>query len=358
VRIFKDALHHNLNIYQKLYPKLQFAPVIKSNAYGHGMVEVAKILDHEPKAFFMVDSFYEALVLRRAGIKSKILVLGYCRQEQLLNAKLKDVSFGIIDLQILKNLSAGLKKLLNIHLKIDTGMHRQGILLSEISEAIATVKLNPNIILEGICTHFADADGNDSAFMQSQIQAWNKIVKIFQAAFPKIKYWHASATAGARYADQIDANVSRLGIGLYGINPSPFEKMDLHPALEMVSLISSIKNIPAGEKVGYGITFESKQPMTIATVPVGYNEGVDRRLSNKGFYKIDGKSCPIIGRVSMNISSIDVSAVKDVHLEQEAVVISANPADQNSVENIAKLCGCISYEILVHIPQHLRRVVV
>jgi alanine racemase len=85
---------------------------------------------------------------------------------------------------------------------------------------------------------------------------------------------------------------------------------------------------------------------------------VDRRLSNKGFYKIDGKSCPIIGRVSMNISSIDVSAVKDVHLEQEAVVISANPADQNSVENIAKLCGCISYEILVHIPQHLRRVVV
>lgn len=358
VRVFKDALLHNLRTYQKQYPKLQFAPVIKSNGYGHGMVEVAKILEREPKAFFMVDSFYEALVLRRAGIKSKILVLGYCRQEQLLNAKLKDVSFGIIDLQILKNLSASLQRPLNIHLKIDTGMHRQGILISQIAEAIKLIQSNQNFVLEGICSHLADADSADMAFTEAQIRDWNQAVKIFKAAFPQIKYFHTSATSGARYADKIDANVSRLGIGLYGINPSPFGKMDLHPALEMASVISSIKTIPAGEKVGYGITFESLKEMKIATVPVGYNEGVDRRLSNKGFYKVNGIFCPIIGRVSMNISSIDVSAVKDVHLEQEVVVISANKADQNSVENVARFCDCIPYEILVHIPQHLRRVVV
>jgi alanine racemase len=386
VRIFKSALLHNLRTFQQKYPKLQFVPVIKSNAYGHGMVEVAGILDHENKTltplhqssdsgagqanpspkgrgeslipFFMVDSFYEALVLRRAGIKTKILVLGYCREEQLLSAKLKEVSFGIIDLQILKNLSAKLKKPLNIHLKIDTGMHRQGILMSEASDAIAAIKKNKNIVLEGICSHFADADGQDSSFTDKQIQDWNKIVKVFKEAFPSIKYFHTSATAGARYAGKIDANVGRLGIGLYGIDTSPSAQLDLRPALEVVSLISSIKHIPAGEKVGYGITFTSARPMIVATVPVGYNEGVDRRLSSLGCFKIRDVFCPIVGRVSMNISSIDVTDVPDVKIEEPVVVISGSKNDKNSVENLAKLCGCIPYEILVHVPQHLRRIII
>jgi alanine racemase len=362
VRIFKDALLHNLKTFQQKYPSLRFAPVIKSNAYGHGMVEVAKILEGGRGAdtipFFMVDSFYEALVLRRAGIKTKILVLGFCREEQLLSARLKNTSFGIIDLQILKNLSAKLKKPLNIHLKIDTGMHRQGILTSEVDDAIAAIKSNKNIILEGVCSHFADADNSQKDFTQKQIATWNQTVKIFRATFPEIKYFHTSATSGAYYAGSLDANVGRLGIGLYGINQSPFEPLDLHPALEMVSLISSIRNIPAGEKVGYGKTFESTKPTIVATVPVGYNEGVDRRLSNRGCFKVRDTFCPIAGRVSMNITSIDVSDITGIKIEEPVVVISANKDDKNSVENIAKLCDCIPYEILVHIPQHLRRIIV
>jgi alanine racemase len=362
VRVFKDALLHNLKTFQQKYPSLRFAPVIKSNAYGHGMVEVAKILEGGREdctmPFFMVDSFYEALVLRRAGIKTKILVLGYCRQEQLLSANLKDVSFGIIDLRILKNLSANLKKPLNIHLKIDTGMHRQGILASEADEAIKVIRSNKNIILEGICSHFADADNIQKDFTQKQIEVWNKTVKIFRSAFPEIKFFHTSATSGAYYASNLDANVGRLGIGLYGINQSPHEPLDLHPALEMVSLMSSIRNIPAGEKVGYGKTFESSKPTIVATVPVGYNEGVDRRLSNRGCFKVRDTFCPIAGRVSMNITSIDVSDIPNIKIEELVVVISSNKTDKNSVENLAKLCDCISYEILVHIPQHLRRVIV
>ncbi len=378
VRIFRDALLHNLNEYQSRFSSLKFAPVLKSNAYGHGMAEVAKILDkvnyppHPPIKsgagssplppgerenciipFFMVDSFYEALVLRREGVKTKILVLGYCREEQLLSVQLKNVSFGIIDLRILK-----LTKPLNVQLKIDTGMHRQGILISEVSEAIVLVKQNKNIILEGVCTHFADADGSTEDFTQKQIESWNNTVNIFKKDFPEIKYFHASNSAGAHYANKVDANISRLGIGLYGVNPSPFVKLDLQPALEMVSIISSIKNITPGEKVGYGITFKAEKPMTLATVPVGYNEGVDRRLSNIGFYKVGVNFCPLVGRVSMNMSSIDVTAVKEVNLEQEVIVISKNKEDKNSMENMAKLCGCIPWEILVHIPQHLRRTVI
>jgi alanine racemase len=358
VRIFRDAILHNLKTFQSAHPRVAFAPVLKSNAYGHGLVEVATILDNKDLPFFMVDSFYEALVLRRAGIKTKILVLGYCRQEQLLKNSLDDISFGIIDLEILKSLSRVLQKPLNIHLKIDTGMHRQGILLSEVSEAINLIKTNNNITLEGICTHFADSDGKDKAFTNEQILTWNNQVKIFKQSFPNIKYTHASNTAGAYYANNIDANVSRLGIGLFGVNTSTFEKLPLLPALEMNSIVSSRKEILEGEKVGYGITFESKSSMVIATVPIGYNEGVDRRLSNKGSYKIKNVYCPLIGRVSMNISTIDVTNVLNVLVEDKVTIISNNREDKNSVENMAKMCDCIPYEILVHIPQHLRRIIV
>jgi len=128
--------------------------------------------------------------------------------------------------------------------------------------------------------------------------------------------------------------------------------------LEMTSLISSIKHIRAGEKVGYGATFTSQKPTIVATVPVGYNEGVDRRLSNIGSMSVKGVSCPVVGRVSMNMCSIDVSEVPDVTIEDDVVVIGFNKTEKNSVENIAKLCGCIPWEILVHVPQHLRRMVV
>lgn len=358
VRIFKDAILHNLHVFQKKYPALQFAPVLKSNAYGHGLVGVATILDNQRAPFFMVDSFYEALVLRRAGIKTKILILGYNRTEQVLNNKLKECSFGIISFEQLKIISTKLTKRQAFHLKIDTGMHRQGIMPEEIDEAIKLIKANKNFVLEGICTHLADADGADSTGTERQISIWNKSVNIFRKEFSEIKYFHASATAGTHYADKIDANVSRLGIGLYGINPSPFEQIDLHPAMEMVSVISSIKKITPGEKVGYGGTFISSAPTIVATVPVGYNEGVGRRLSNKGYFKIGDIFCPLAGRVSMNMSSIDVTQVPQIKLEDEVIVISANQNDKNSVENIAKICECIPYEVLVHVPQHLRRTVV
>lgn len=358
VRVFKNAILENLAEFKKHYPQINFAPVLKSNAYGHGLVEVANILDNQGAPFFMVDSFYEALVLRRAGIKTKVLVLGYVRQEQILNNKLNNVSVGIISLEQLKNISQNLKRKQNFHLKIDTGMHRQGVMLSEVGEAIKLIKANANIILEGVCSHFADADGETKIFTEKQIGEWNKIVEEFNKEFNSILFFHTSNTAGAYFAKSINQNVGRLGIGLYGFNQSAQEKLNLKPSLEMVSLISTVKQIQKGDKVGYGLTFEADKNIKIATVPVGYNEGVDRRLSSKGFYKIQNIFCPIVGRVSMNISSVDVTAINNIELEQEVIIFSSKQADLNSVENVAKICNCIPYEILVHIPQHLRRVII
>ncbi len=358
VRIFKSAILHNLDEFQKNYSQVQFAPVIKSNAYGHGIKQMAKILDNKNCPFFIVDSFYEALVLKREGIKTQVLILGYATMEQINNRVSKEVSFAIIDLSQLKNIADSLKNKTNFHLKIDTGMHRQGIMPADLDKALEIIKSNQNINIVGACSHFADADGGSSEFTLAQIQEWNKIALLLKKEFVGLKFLHLANTAGTYFGKEIIANVSRLGLGLYGINTSPYEKLKLKPALEMGSMITSIKNIPAGEKVGYNITYESKQPMVVATVPVGYNEGVDRRLSNIGGYVVGGIYCPLVGRVSMNISSVDVTAVKDIKLEDEVIIISANPEDKNSVENIAKQCGTIPYEIFVHIPQHLRRAVI
>ncbi|HVY67695.1 MAG TPA: alanine racemase [Patescibacteria group bacterium] len=358
MRIFKDALLHNLQAYQKAQPSLQFAPVLKSNAYGHGLVPVARILDSAPKPFFVVDSFYEALTLRQAGIKSPLLMLGFNQLEQLLRPRLKNCAMAIIDFATLEQVAAKLKQPARYHLKIDTGMHRQGILPEQIERAIGLIKANPNFILEGLCSHLADADGLDRAFTEKQIKVWNEAATEFQDRFPNLKYLHLAASAGTFYAGKIKANAARLGLGLYGFNASPFVRLPLQPALEMASVIATIRSIPAGEKIGYNATWQAARSTLAATVPAGYSEGVDRRLSNRGFYRIGEKFCPLIGRVSMNISSVDITDAPQARLGDEVIIISRRAEDKNSAQAIAELCQTIVYEILVHIPAHLRRVII
>ncbi|TSD03505.1 MAG: alanine racemase [Parcubacteria group bacterium Athens0714_16] len=358
VFIYKENLLHNLNEFRKLNTKVDVAPVLKSNAYGHGLIEIAKILDTESIPFLVVDSFYEAMILRNEGIKSEILIIGYSLEENILNNKLKNIAFTIGSLEQLENISKNLKTKTNFHIKFDTGMHRNGILDKEIEKTIILIKNNKNIFIEGICSHFADADGDDSDFTTNQIEKWNNLVEIWKKNFPETIYYHISATAGSLFADSVNANLMRLGIGLYGINTSLDDRLNLKPVLEMKSVISSIKEIKKGDKIGYNTTFTAEKNMKIATVPVGYYEGVDRRLSNNGFLKIQNKFCPILGMVSMNITTIDVSDIEQVKIGDEVVIISSKSADENSVIKIAQKCATIPYEILVHIPERLKRIVI
>lgn len=360
IKIFisRSRLIGNLKEYQKKYPKLLFAPVLKSNAYGHGLIEVAEVLDKENVAFFVVDSLPEATILKRNGIKSEILIIGHTKPENVRNSKLSKIAFTITSLEQLEGVSATILEKLNIHLKIDTGMHRQGIMPDQITEAIRIIQSNNLLNLTGVCSHFADADGTDEIFTKSQIKQWNEIVFRFQKEFASIKYFHISATAGTHFSEQNFGNVVRLGIGLYGVNPSPLAELNLKPVLQMESVISSLRKVKTGEHVGYNITHTSKEDSTIATVSAGYFEGVDRRLSNCGVFKIGDTYCPIVGRVSMNITSVDVTAVPNLKFGDKVIIISNNASDRNSVENIAKLTQTIPWEIFVHIPQHLRRIVV
>jgi len=245
-------------------------------------------------------------------------------------------------------------------------MHRQGILSEEIDEAIVLLRnAAPNLVLEGISSHLPDADNIDTSFTQAQIKKWNSIVKRFRndTNFPNFSYWHLSNTDGHAFSKDIEANVSRLGLGLYlGLGQiSTAASVTPASALEMKTIISGIKYIRTGDKIGYSGTFTAPNDMTIATIPVGYFEGVDRRLSNTGFVKIESGETiyfpPIIGRVSMNITTIDITDIPGVNVGHHVVVVSANVKDKNSVRAVAELCDTIPYEILVHIPAHLKRIV-
>ncbi len=362
VGISKENLIYNLRAYQERYPELQFAPVLKSNAYGHDLATVARILERERVAFFMVDSYYEARRLRRAGIRSRILVMGYVRPEDIAKSRLPHVDFGITDLEQLRRLAELIRHPVRIHLKIDTGMHRQGIPIPHLGYAEDIIKGEPHLELVGICSHFADADSEAEGFTQGQVENWKTVAKELLLTFPSIEYRHIAATKGVRFADDTGTNVVRLGIGLYGFDTSPSHETPLRPVLELRALIASIRDISVGESVGYNATFTADRPMRIATVPVGYYEGIDRRLSDKGAMLVNGSTCPIVGRISMNMCSIDVTHVPDVAVGDEVVAISRDPVQPNSISNIARTVSSSDYReseyvMLVHVAPHLVRVV-
>ncbi len=358
VLVYKDNILHNLRQFQRAYRSVKFAPVIKSNGYGHGLVEIGKILDGQGSPFFMVNSIFEACELRKAKIKTPLLVLGYCTTESINNQKLRNISFGIISLDQLKDINRKIIKPVVFHLKIDTGMRRQGLLPQQLDEAVKIIQKNKFIKVEGMSSHLADADGDTDEFSHKQIALWNSLAKKLPKELPSIKYKHLSNSAGADLNGKIDSNIGRLGISLYGYNFSPRNPLNLKPALEMRSVISSIRKLKKGEKIGYNITFTAPKNMNVATVAGGYHEGLDRRLSSKGFMMVGKTVCPILGRVSMNITSIDISKVSNPRLDMPVTIMSKNPKDPNSVDNIAKLCHTIPYEILVKIPQYLKRVII
>jgi alanine racemase len=377
VSISRSRLIRNLHEFLKIAPKHTVAPVLKSNAYGHGLIEVARIIEADRRAdgrarkdhipFLIVDSFFEAVALRAARVRMPLLIIGYTRPETIARSKLRDVHFTITSVETLKHISEyrytffdfGGRRIY-IHLKIDTGMHRQGIMPDELPQVVEILDNNPSIILKGICSHFSDADNTDPSSTESQIHIWNRIVHELQGQYASLEYIHISNTDGHRYIAESHANLSRLGLGLYGfIDGKIFSpRLDIKPVLRMETIITGIKKIQRDDTIGYGNTFKAEKEMTIATIPVGYYEGVDRRLSNVGSVLVGSEKmhCPIVGRISMNITTIDVSHMPEVKIGTPVTVISDVETDPNSIVNMAKLADTFAYEIAVHIPGQLKRV--
>jgi alanine racemase len=337
-RIFIDesALKHNLSLYRKLLPGTSVCPVLKSNAYGHGLTLTAKILDREHCDFFCVDSLYEAYELQKARIKTPILILGYNFEENL--HKGLPFHFTAHDLHSLEVLS---KLKLPIHLKVNTGMNRMGFSWNEWPKILPYIKnLNPKI--EGIYSHFASADDPKSPLTKLQITRFKKVLASLKKAGFKPKWVHIANSAGALKAKDPLFNMARIGIGLY------------EGTLEFRSTLIGIQSIKKGESVSYSETYTAKKNEVIGIIAAGYYEGIPRSLSNKGTVNINGISCPILGRVCMNHTLISLKGV-NASVGDEVLVYSKNPADKNSVASQAAKAGTIPYELLVRLSESVKR---
>jgi len=355
VELSKSSLIFNYKYFKKEHPESAICPVLKSNAYGHGLIEIARILDNKKPEYFVVDSFYESLQLRKAGVKTPRLIIGYTLPENFKYMSFKRDAITVMDKESVEALGR-LKKRIKVHLKVDTGMHRQGVPYEKALELIKFIKSYKKLDLEGICTHLADADNpQDDKFTKIQVKNFKKVLTDAKKAGITFKYRHVSATAGSEKINDKDFNMIRVGLGLYG--SSPFTK-SLKPVMTFKSTIIAIKELKKGDCVSYGCTYHADKDMKIGVIPAGYYEGVDRGLSNKGFIYYKNKPCKILGRVCMNLTMIDLTEVKNARKLDTVEVIGNNPKSRNSAEWMAKSCDTIPYVIWTHVAPTIRRVIV
>lgn len=361
ILINQSALQLNHQVLQAFHPEARIVPVLKSNAYGHGLKTVAPIFDALGPEFLVVDSLYEAYELYKMNVKSKILILGYTHPDNFLTKQLP-FHITIFDLETAKALNKQQKNC-NVHIFVDTGMCREGVSIKHLPEFIQEVKKLSCLQIVGLTSHLADVDNpKDGSFTEKQIANYKKALKITEDAGISLQYRQISASGGAFKIKDPTFNVIRAGLASYGINPlepsdPEYQSLSLQPALQFVTTLAQIKTIQKGEKIGYNGTFTVQKTMTVGLLPLGYYEGVDRRLSNKGMVTINDIVCPIVGRVSMNMTSIDLSAVKNAEVG-DTVCIYSDENQENSIVNAAKIAGTIPYELLVHLSESVRREII
>lgn len=359
ILVSREALEKNHQVLQAFHPEADIIPVLKSNAYGHGIANVAIIFDSLNPAFLVVDSLYEAYELARLKVKSQILILGYTHPDNFTVKKLP-FHITVFDLEVAKSLNTHQRNC-KVHIFVDTGMCREGVPLDELHDFVREIKKLTNLEIVGLASHFADADNpTDNTFTQTQLANYKKALAILAEENITPQYRHISASGGAFKIKDPVFTLIRAGLASYGIHPletnnKSYKNLSLTPALRFTSTLAQIKTISRGDKVGYNGTFTAKKDMKIGLLPLGYYEGVDRRLSNKGSVLIKGIRCPILGRVSMNMTTIDLSGVKNPQVGDEAIIFSDNQSDENSLIHAAAVAGTIPYEILVHLAESVRR---
>lgn len=364
MEIDKKALKHNYNLFRKVIgKKTALMAVVKSNAYGHGLIEVAKEMKNLGADWFCVDSIVEAMALRRVGIKKPILVLGYTLPNKFLEAAKNNISLTISSWDSLRKLAGRrFASSLKIHLKIDTGMSRQGFSPLDVNLVTAFIKKNfsKKIILEGLYTHFAAAKNPAfPAATMKQFVLFKKSASFFEGlGFKPIA--HSAATSAALIFPDTRLDAVRIGIGMYGLWPSKEteaafkDKFKLKPALSWRVVISEVKELSKGSKVGYDFTETLNKKTTIAICPIGYWHGYPRALSGIGRLIIKGRAAKVLGRVSMDMIAIDVSGF-GVKPGDVATIIGKSGKFLVSADDLAYLADTTNYEIVTRINPLIKR---
>ena len=347
-------------------PSVEVMPVVKADAYRHGAVEVSRTLEQEGARWLAVSNTEEGVALRDAGVKARILVMADFlpfTREALLAYDLTPVIHSLEDLAELDRLAAKGSRKCRYHLKLDTGMGRLGVRsgAQAIGEAVLAAR---NTELEGLMTHFASAANYQTAQTEDQIAVFDMLAAGLEQLGIRPVCVHLSSSIPVAYGRRSAwRGMIRPGHAIYGYvsparGPAPAKILQVKPALAWRATVLSVKDIPAGALVGYGGMFRSARPMRVAVLAVGYADGVPHRLSNRGQVIVRGKLSPILGAVSMDLTSIDISHAPETAVGDAVTLLGSDGAASIDAQQIAKLAGTISYSVLCGIHARVKRIYV
>lgn len=359
-----DALAHNFHTIRKhVGPQVKILAAVKANAYGHGAVECSRRLQKEGADWFGVALPEEGLELRDAGVTKPILCLGGFWEGQEKDCLKYDLTPVVYRVEMLESCDRAARDsgaVADVHVKIDTGMGRLGVRLNEIPEFCDSLKRFKHIRIDGLMTHLASADDETQReFTRAQLDRFQRAVQTFRERGIKPSLIHAANSAGAFAFHESLGNMVRPGGALYGfvrdVFPSQIVAPPLRPVMSVRARIMLLKRVAQGEKLGYGCTFETSHESLIATIPIGYDDGYRRALSNRGRVIVRGQFAPVVGRVSMDLTLIDVTDVPGVALDDQVTLIGRDRELSITAEDVGELSGTISYEITCGISSRVRR---
>ncbi len=360
-----SVIANNTRLLKELVgPHVKVLASLKADAYGHGALKVARTVLHNGASMLGVATVSEALPLREAGISAPILVFGYIPLWQMREALRLDLTVTLYTLdaaQALARAAQALGKIARVHVKIDTGMGRLGIRAeqtTEILELLRTIRHLPTLELEGIFTHFAKADADDLSHAYLQLSRFQHVLHRVEAEGLRPPLVHAANSAATLCLPAAHFDMVRLGIALYGLDPSPQVRLPagFHPALSFKTQVAQVKLIPAGEGISYGATYITERPTWIAVLPVGYADGFRRAPANWRSVLLHGQEAPLLGRICMDQCMIDISHIPGVRVGDQVVLIGRQGNASLSAETVAQRLGTINYEVVSEILARVPRV--
>lgn len=361
------ALAANIRTFRRLIgPGVRLAPTVKSNAYGHGLLPAARAFLEGGADWLCVDSVDEARALRAAGIDAPLYIFGYVPLDDLAEAAALDARLVVYNRETVDKLTA-LQVKARLHLKIETGNYRQGVAGAEARALADAIAAAPGLVLEGICSHFANIeDTTDHTYARRQLARFEAEVAALRDAGHEIPIRHLSNSAAALLWPERSFEMARLGVAAYGLWPSRETlvaavlagrgDVTLQPALTWKTIVAQVKDVPEGAFIGYGCTFMTTHPTRLAVLPVGYYDGYDRGMSNLAHVLIRGRRAPVRGRVCMNMIMVDVTDVPGVALEDEVVLLGRQADQTITAEHLADWAQTINYEVVTRIAEHVPRV--
>jgi alanine racemase len=376
IEISKSAYKHNISYLRGLIGKnVRITSVVKGNAYGHGVENIVPLAEKSKINHFAVFSASEALDVHRvASSKSDIMVMGYLNDDQMAWAIEHGIEFYVFDIDRLNKaveIAKRIKKPARIHIEAETGFNRTGFEFDKLPAVVDIIKSNhSHLILEGLCTHYAGAETITNHFrVINQIEAFNKFAKYLKVHGLSPKYMHTAGSAASLTYPQTIMDMVRMGIAQYGFWPSQetfihqyktnmAKDSDLKRVISWKSRVMTVKEVSPGDFVGYGTSFLANKKLKVAIVPVGYSNGYSRSLSNMGRVLIQGKRVPVIGSVTMNTMSVNVTDIPNVNRNDEVVLIGRQKRESITVASFCEMSNMLNYQILARLPGNIPRVIV